>query len=286
MDENIRQVVVGFDGSPYAHAALEWAIREALDWGCPLHVLVATGGEEQLTTDDTGTTARVYADWMRDAARDAERRLEGSALPRWDVDRQPGPAVDLLLAASAPDVITVVGSGGHGAALGTVLGSVSQALVRRATGPVVVCGRGPGREGGPVTVGLDGSDESERALDFALSRSEVTQSRVRALYAWRANGRPGTPVVGTPLHALGNRTLEAERWLAEFVAGRASDHPDVVVDHDPEPLAPEEALIAASSGASLLVVGSRGRGPIEGMLLGSVSQTLLREAHCPVAVVH
>lgn len=285
MYENIRQVVVGFDATPHARAGLEWGIREALAWHCPLRVLVALGdGAEDLPESGSGS-ARVYADRMQDAGREAERVLESSPLEQWDVDLWPGSAVELLIAASGPEVITVVGSGGHGAVAGAVLGSVSQALVRQAEGPVVVCGRGPGHAGGPVTVGLDGTAESEHALDFALSRSEVTEEQVRALYAWRASGRPGTPSAGSTLHSLAHEVLEAERWLAEFAAGREADHPDLVIEREVEPLAPEEALIAASSDASLLVVGSRGRGPVESMVLGSVSQALLREAHCPVAVV-
>ena len=48
---------------------------------------------------------------------------------------------------------------------------------------------------------------------------------------------------------------------------------------------PTTALIHESPGAELVVVGSHGRGGLGGMILGSVSQTLLHRAHCPVAVV-
>jgi nucleotide-binding universal stress UspA family protein len=136
-----------------------------------------------------------------------------------------------------------------------------------------------------VAVGVDGSVESEHALDFALARSEVTDTSICAVYAWRGSQRAGTPLAGGPLPALAHEVLEAERWLAEFVAGRGGEHPDRAVERDLAPVPPLQALVAASTTASLLVVGSRGRGAIDGMLLGSVSQAVLRQAQCPVAVV-
>jgi nucleotide-binding universal stress UspA family protein len=69
------------------------------------------------------------------------------------------------------------------------------------------------------------------------------------------------------------------------LAGWREKYPDVgverVVTEDP----PARSLLHHARGARLLVVGSRGHGPVAGMLLGSTSQALVHHSPCPVAVV-
>ncbi|MBR7539962.1 universal stress protein, partial [Mycobacterium tuberculosis] len=73
---------------------------------------------------------------------------------------------------------------------------------------------------------------------------------------------------------------------AERLAGFASDYPDVTIDRKVIPEDPAKAVLdAADDKASLIVVGSRGRGGFKGLLLGSTSQKVLREANAPVMVV-
>jgi len=62
-------------------------------------------------------------------------------------------------------------------------------------------------------------------------------------------------------------------------------HPDVIVQRRVDPGAPRSALLTAASRGQLLVVGARGRGGLEAMLLGSVSLALLHHAACPVTIV-
>lgn len=77
----------------------------------------------------------------------------------------------------------------------------------------------------------------------------------------------------------------AERLLAEAVAGLREEHPDLLVELQPMPVPPVRALTDASATASLVVVGTRGRGGFMGLLLGSVSSGVLQHAQCPVAVL-
>jgi nucleotide-binding universal stress UspA family protein len=85
--------------------------------------------------------------------------------------------------------------------------------------------------------------------------------------------------------AVAEEMEAAQRWLAEAVAGLRQDHPDVAVELAPTPLSPARALSDASATASLVVVGTRGRGGFAGLLLGSVGSTVLHHAQCSVAVV-
>lgn len=69
------------------------------------------------------------------------------------------------------------------------------------------------------------------------------------------------------------------------MASAGAEFPDVEVEMKLIRSHPGHALVAQSSDAALVVVGSRGRGGFRGMLLGSVSQAALHHVGCPVAVV-
>ena len=80
---------------------------------------------------------------------------------------------------------------------------------------------------------------------------------------------------------------EARRILSEAMAGWSPKFPDVPVEQRPtQTMNASLALIRASDGAGLVVVGSRGRGGFTGLLLGSVSRDLIGHARAPVAVMH
>jgi nucleotide-binding universal stress UspA family protein len=73
--------------------------------------------------------------------------------------------------------------------------------------------------------------------------------------------------------------------LAEAAAGAGAAHPGLSLEPEAVPVPAARALVDASMQAALVVVGSRGRGAFEELLLGSVAQEVLHTAHCPVAVV-
>jgi nucleotide-binding universal stress UspA family protein len=133
-------------------------------------------------------------------------------------------------------------------------------------------------------VGIDGSPMSDAALQYACRRAERTGEIVAAVHGWRVH-TPSTDLLAAEPRSITDAVEEKQLLLGESVAGLREAHPDVVLVCEAIPVAPGDVLVDASANASLVVVGSRGRGYFSGLLLGSVSQDLLHRAKCPVAVV-
>jgi nucleotide-binding universal stress UspA family protein len=131
-----------------------------------------------------------------------------------------------------------------------------------------------------IVVGVDGSAHGDAALRWALAEAEAhDDGRVTAVFSWQL------PFVGFP-GAFDK--AELEKSAKDFLIERVS----AVVPTPKVPLAtlvaqgdPAEALVAAAKGADLLVVGTRGRSPFVGAVLGAVSLRCATGAACPVTLV-
>ena len=131
-----------------------------------------------------------------------------------------------------------------------------------------------------IVVGVDGSEASLDAVRYAIKQAELTNSRVEAVTSWEYPRQYGAEFYGEELDwaKIAATTLEAA--LREVGSqGVVQVEQRVLQGH------PAEVLVAASEGAELLVVGSRGHGGFVGMLLGSVSEHVIAHAKCPVLVV-
>ena len=199
-----------------------------------------------------------------------------------------GFAPTTLIAASKVAEIVVVGSHGRGALPSAVLGSVSQQVAIHASCPVVVVrGNGTlnGADSGRVVVGVDGSDASEPALGYAFAYASSTGSSLTAVHTWWWEPLEGVSL-GEPWTGDWTQIADQETSLiSELLAGWTDRYPDVPVERHIVRGDPVVELLDQSQHASLLVVGSRGRGGFVGLLLGSVSRRILKRATCPVAVV-
>jgi nucleotide-binding universal stress UspA family protein len=127
---------------------------------------------------------------------------------------------------------------------------------------------------------------SVRAAAFAFAYAEATGAPLTVLHAWQDRDLDRSGVI-LPL----KEELDAEergaavRELDQALEHCVKEHPAVEVTLDVRPVHPQRLLTDASQRAALLVVGSRGRSTVPGLLLGSVSQATLHRASCPVAVV-
>jgi nucleotide-binding universal stress UspA family protein len=296
MTEDIPQaghpVVVGVDGSEPGLAAADLAGDEAARRRLPLELVhayllpvmsrpatvppdlppVATAPE----LDDAAF--RQHAEQLLHAAAE---RVRGAHPGLAIVTRlRDGPAGAVLTDASRQATLVVVGHRGSGGFTGLLAGSVGNQLASHAACPVVVV-RGEGASDAPVVVGVDGSEGSRRAAEFAAEAADRYEVPLLALYAWAADAGwpPALAQAGHPPPGVPEEVTETLSVLTGVFPGLRI-HPEVR-QHIPA----HEALVAASKNARLVVVGSRGLGGFRGLLLGSVSQALIHHAHCPVAVV-
>ena len=130
-----------------------------------------------------------------------------------------------------------------------------------------------------IVVGVDGSENGRRALEWALAESRVRGCECRVVHAWADRTSPNP--FGEPHTRQSEREARAalDEALALAGASGATVEGELVVGHA------ADVLVRASSDAQLLVVGSRGRSALTGALLGSVSITCARHARCPIVVV-
>ncbi|MGZ4493122.1 MAG: universal stress protein [Nocardioides sp.] len=285
-------VVVGVDGSPHSDAAIEWAARYAVEHRRPLTIVHAAGSIARVNT-------LVDPAVSRQSLRMAGRRITDAALAMiQEIDPDLEVAVHMALAeprevlidAAEHAALLVLGSRGRGTIATFVLGSVSVGVSAHAVCPVVVVrqGRAPldrpaeGSADGHVVVGVDGTESSAAALEFAFDTASWQHRRLDVVHTWGGDG---------PYPALltyeQRRELMAEHELrvAESLAGFAEKYPDVVVGEYVVENDPAKALIAASERAALVVTGSRGRSDTASVVLGSVSRSVVEHSKCSVAVV-
>ena len=130
-----------------------------------------------------------------------------------------------------------------------------------------------------VVVGVDGSAHSQAALRWALADAEKHNGEVTAVFAWQV---PFTSFPG--LYDREALEKASKDFLIEQVSAVAPKPAvpllPLVAEGDPA-----EALLTASKGADLLVLGTRGRSRLAGLLLGSVSQLCAAAAPCPVLLI-
>jgi nucleotide-binding universal stress UspA family protein len=274
------KIVVGYDASPDADLALTWALDTAALMEARLEVVVAAMPTERLPA--------VLAGHEESFALRASTAAQEAVKARDDVESsvvfRDGWALEVLMREAVDADLVVVGSRGHNRLESRWLGSVSQHLAGHAPCPVAVVRSPQKADARQIVVGVDGSRSSVRALEYAAARAELTHEPVLAVHAYAAVAYDGG--LGAVAQDIDTSQVdEAERLAADLVAGVAVDHPGVRLRSTAAVGRAARVLGRLSEDASLVVVGSRGRTPVQELLLGSVSQEVLHRATCPVVVV-
>ncbi|WP_120340250.1 universal stress protein [Cryobacterium soli] len=147
----------------------------------------------------------------------------------------------------------------------------------------------PAQEPGPragIVVGHDGSADADRSLAVALDLAAGLSAPVTIVRAWSIDTapRPANWEFGY-VSSYSDYAAAVRSRLTADTRAAVTAHPGVDVEYRVALGAPAKTLIEVSRGSRMLVVGSRGRGGLAGMLLGSVSEQCVRHADCPVLVV-
>lgn len=286
----ISGTVVGIDGSADGEAALRWAVRDAMlrhRKVTLVHVVSPLVGGYSGIGMSTTVWPQDLNDWRQDHGRqlldNAAHLARSVAGGELEIDRlMPfGAIVPALVELSVRTDMMVLGSRGLGTFDRALLGSVSTALAHHAHCPVaLVHADAPSLPANaPILLGTDGSAGSLPAVELAFREASCRNVALIVLHACSDAEVPQLTAV--PWWALDS---DAEHRLTQFLAPYRERYPDVTVQYHVVRDHPARHLVEESESAQLVIVGSRGRGGLAGMLLGSVSSALVHAAKTPVIV--
>ncbi|SEO28873.1 universal stress protein [Actinacidiphila rubida] len=283
-----RPIVVGVDGSAECRAAARWAAEEALRGGFPVHLVHAWGWHPQLPAPlDIGARSRAER-----TVRDARAALQSGYPEVMVASEMPmAPADAVLLAGSEKAEMLVLGSCGHSAIAGFLLGSIGLQILARAGCPVVMVRADArsenGQAEGDVIVGLQDLDHpSQPLLRFAFTPADRRKAAVRAVHTWnlRSDVRYDPQTVRL-VDADGTIAAREEKALADAVRPWEQRFPHLRVLQETARGAAGGKLAAAAAGAAMVVVGRKVHRPVLGMRIGPVTHDVLHHVTAPVVVV-
>lgn len=283
-------VVAGIDGSDAALGAARWAAEFAARAGLPL-TLVHAVPKLDFHFLGTGAPAVLGAPTDGDAVLAAAELDVRSKHPDLAIDTmavKSGVATALAEASRSARLVVV----GTGAADHRVLGGHALRIVHRTRCPVVVWRAPLAKRTGkplPVVVGIDESDKSDHALAEAFDIARTLRAPLTVVHMWEIGAAVGMGDLG----GQGNmdwpllKMLESQQRqrMDELVAPLAARYPNAHVNKVFQDVSPAKGLTDLSREAQLVVVGSHGRGKLADTILGTVSQSLIHHAECPVLVV-
>lgn len=287
-----HSIVVGFDGSAAAESAVDWAAAQARQRGVGLRVVAAI----PWPYNGIGKGAAMPID-PHQLARDLATEGQKRALKMLDesditVIGHADNAVNALVDQSESASLVVVGHPSRSRLGQVFIGSVVYAVVAHANCDVAVVPDGNVVLPGPrhaVMVGVDGSEAALKAVDQAAEEAhrwgaplEIVQTWTLATVTGWSGPFAGTTILDDHANFFGQ---EARKSVARAAAEAKMVHPDLAVETLVFDEHPARALVDTSRKAGLLVVGRRGLGRFEGLLLGSVSRYVIQHATVPVLVV-
>ena len=278
------KVLLSTDGSGDAELAATTAVSLAKSTGSELHVVHVWRPVPSVHFD-----ALIRQEMHREAQEslDAQvKKIEGLGATVTEAHLREGDASEeiIALAAEIGVGLVAVGSRGRGRIRRLLMGSVSDAVVRHAHCPVVVARWKPVAFPAKILLATDGSEEATLATQTATDLGERTGSELHVVHVGEI-----PPTHYPDRH--GYRALyeederEARQLLEAQIENMKAAGATVMQAHLRIGRADEEVVVLAEElGVDLVAMGSRGLGGVRRALMGSVSDSVVRRAHCPVLI--
>ena len=280
MDLNGSRIVVGYDDTSAATAAVRWAAELAQDAGAGVHLVHAWTwpligqGVSGIPVIDPAGPRNQASRLLEDAA---ERVIHQYPDLMVSSELLPGMPREVLEEISGRTELLVVGTRGLGAVMGVLLGSVSRGILHDAGCPVAVI-RSDQHRAGPVLVAYDGSEAAGEAVDRAADLSALWGTPLRVVHVRVGAHAPYDS--GAEAWGAGSRSRDL---LDEGAARAAARQGGIEVQARMlEDRSVAEGLLAAAAGARLLVLGHRG---LSRSRLGSTAHATVLHATGNVMVV-
>lgn len=273
------RIVVGVSGKKPGDAALDWAVDFANGRDSEVELVhVVDDRWAAVTRALSGTRVKDAESELRSRADRASDANPGLRIRATVVEGAP---VDALVEHAEGAQLLVVGTHELRRFQGGVFSTRAAHIAALSTVSVAVVPAGRESSGSGVVVGVDGSASSIAALAFGAREADRLGQPLTAVFAWRV---PSSWSTGDD-EDHGDATDGDRLVLSEAAAGLADDYPDLGVRLELSGEMPVDALLNATIGARLLVVGTHGRRGAARMWLGSVSHDLVLAMPCPVVVI-
>jgi len=289
-----RVITAGVDGSRYSRTALQAAVHTARERDAALRIVHVRRPEHAIGDTPERRFSRMVLD---DAYSFARELASGMRVERRSVAGEP--ATGLLATACGSDLL-VVGTRGSSRISPSLLGSTASALAAQTGLPIEVVGHAPEHRHRRVVLGLSAARPDAAVIRFAFEAAARTDSRLAIVYSDARNA----PLVPAPGAGSGSGVgvgagagagpsqsqrrsqcrEQQEATLNHIARVWGALYPQTPVTLRPVPSMGDNALVAASMGADLLVIG-RAQGRTARLRGPGAPLSLLAYAACPVAIV-
>lgn len=268
----MERIVLGYDGSPAAEAALDW-ITDRL--------VRRSGLVEVIVIANMFLSSEADTDELRDRA-EQRLRMRVPALPV-ETSMIDGLMPGALVHAARDADLLVIGVE-HGHPIRSAWhGWLPQRVSTSSAVPTCVVPHGWSPAGGAVAVGLDDDDSSAAAVEFAAAEALADSHRLRLVHSWATAVEPADR--GAPPTPRYRMQVQHQQYAAAVAERVRQAHPSLDVRVELAQSNPSAMLTTAARDSALVVIGTHGHGILAGGLAGSVALDLIGKVTAQVCVV-